>query len=248
MKQDNEDLGSSIAVPVLFETEDVLVINKPAGLIVHHDGRTHEYTLLDWLRVRYPSIEHVGGLHTLDTGRYVSRMGVLHRLDRDTSGVILIAKHDEIFYFLQRQFLDRSIQKIYHAFVCGVPKPPEGIIELPIGRSRIDFRKWTTGENARGTLREAITHYKTLKTNNTKSFSFVELSPKTGRTHQLRVHLSAIGNPIIGDVRYETPPALGIDRLALHASRLTFMMRDNKKITIVAELPKEFQIALDHFE
>ena len=230
---------------VIYEDADLLVLNKPSGLVVHADGRTTEPTLSDWVLVHYPALKDVGGLHTLDTERYVSRVGVLHRLDRATSGVVLVAKNDVAFYFFQRQFLDHSIEKKYRAFVHGVPTEKSGVIDLPIGRSRSDFRQWTTGEGARGTLRKAISEYEVLGTHN--DAAFLALRPRTGRTHQLRVHLRAIGFPIICDDRYGSACALRFDRLALHALSLTLRFPDGSTHTFEAPLPEDFQNALAEF-
>jgi 23S rRNA pseudouridine1911/1915/1917 synthase len=230
---------------ILFEDTDMLVVDKPDGLVVHSDGRTQEPTLTDWVLGKYPELKDVGGLHTLDSGRYAPRAGILHRLDRETSGVIIIAKNDETFYFLQRQFLDHTVQKTYHAFVHGVPSKPEGIIDLPIGRSRSDFRKWTTGDDARGTLRPAETHYRILKENGT--FSLLELRPKTGRTHQLRVHLLALGHPILCDTRYDSPTGLGFQRLALHALSIAVKLPGGEQKTFLAPLPTDFVQVLQKF-
>lgn len=227
---------------ILYEDNDMLVLNKPSGLVVHSDGRTEEGTLSEWVGLHYPALGEVGGLHTLDSGRYAPRMGVVHRLDRATSGIVLVAKHDDAFYFLQRQFLDRSIVKSYRAFVQGVPEPKSGIIDRAIGRSRSDFRKWATGEDARGTLRPAISHYETLEENGT--YAFLALSPKTGRTHQLRVHLSAIGHPILCDERYGGVCGLLFPRLALHADALTLRLLNGEARTFAAPLPEEFVRAL----
>ena len=223
---------------IIYEDDVLLAVSKPSGLVVHADGRTTEATLSDWVLKRYPDLQDVGGMHTLDTGRYAPRAGVLHRLDRETSGVILIAKNDETFYFLQRQFLDHSIRKTYLAFVEGVLEKLEGDINLPIGRSRSDFRQFTAGDDARGTLRKAETHFRVIQ--NGDSYSLVELSPKTGRTHQLRVHMKAIGHPIISDKRYGTPMALGFTRVALHAGKLEFTHPNGTRIALEAPLPPDF--------
>ena len=236
---------SDMDVSIIYEDADILAVAKPAGLVVHDDGRTEEGSLSDWVIKRHPEIKDIGGVHTLDSGRYAPRAGILHRLDRETSGVILIAKNDETFYFVQRQFLDHSIIKTYKAFVMGTPSEREGVIDVPIGRSRSDFRQWTTGEDARGTQRKAVTEYQVLKTND--DFSYLELRPKTGRTHQLRVHLKAIGHPIICDMRYGTPPALGFQRLALHAESITFRLQSGKEETVIAPTPLDFNEALQGF-
>jgi 23S rRNA pseudouridine1911/1915/1917 synthase len=230
---------------ILYEDDDLIVLDKPSGLVVHADGRTVEPTLSEWVAEHYPALSDVGGLHTLDSARYAKRMGIVHRLDRATSGVVLVAKHDESFYFLQRQFLDRSIAKVYHAFVEGVPEPREGVIDLPIGRSRNDFRQWTTGVDARGTLRAATSEYRVVAIND--GFAFMELHPKTGRTHQLRVHLRAIGHTILGDERYGGAFALGFARLALHASSLTLSMKSGERKTFIAPFPLDFQTVLQEW-
>jgi 23S rRNA pseudouridine1911/1915/1917 synthase len=221
----------------------MLVINKPAGLVVHTDGRTKEETLTDWVKEHYPELKEVGGLHTLDSDRYVERYGILHRLDRETSGVILIAKDSETFYFLQRQFLDHTIIKTYNAYVHGTPKPEDGGIDLPIGRSRSDFRRWTTGEDARGTQRPASTMYRTLQSSADGKFSLIELLPKTGRTHQLRVHMRAIGYPILCDTRYDAPTGLGFTRLALHALSISIKHPSGEQKNFTAPLPQDFLVA-----
>lgn len=243
MENANADLGNSAhSVAVLFEDDNLLAVNKPAGLVVHADGRTKEPTLTDWVLEKYSEMKDVGGLHTLDSGRYAPRAGILHRLDRETSGVVLVAKNNETFYFLQRQFLNHSIEKIYNAFVVGKLEKKEGIVELPIGRSRSDFRQWATGDDARGTLRKAITTYRVLKEGG--GFSYLELKPKTGRTHQLRVHLKALGHPIVCDKRYGSACALGFTRLALHARELLVEYPKGKKLALMAPLPEDFAVAL----
>lgn len=234
---------SQLIPKILYEDQHLLAVNKPAGLVVHADGRTNESTLVDWVKEHYPELKDIGGLHTLDSERYVERYGIVHRLDRETSGVILIAKDDETFYFLQRQFLDHTIEKTYNAFVHGIPDPREGIIELPIGRSRSDFRRWTTGEDARGTQRSACTAYRTVSTSTDGKFAIVELSPKTGRTHQLRVHMKALGHPILCDSRYDTPTGLGFSRLALHALSISVKLPSGEQSTFTAPPPEDFLIA-----
>lgn len=223
---------------IIYEDDMLMAIDKPSGLVVHSDGRTEEPTLSDWLLTHYPALVSVGGMHTLDNERYAPRIGILHRLDRETSGVILVAKDDVTFYFIQRQFLDHSIQKTYLAYVEGTPLKTEGIIDLPIGRSRSDFRRFATGADARGTLRKATTHFRVLKSG--KQYSLLELMPKTGRTHQLRVHMLSLGHPIVSDKRYGSAFALGFTRVALHASKLEFTHPSGKRMTLQASLPPDF--------
>ena len=243
MEHENAVAGDDqMMMTILFEDDNMLAIDKPAGLVVHADGRTKEPTLADWVIGRYPELKDVGGMHTLDSGRYAPRAGILHRLDRETSGVIIIAKNDETFYFLQRQFLDHTITKTYNAFVHGVPSETSGSIDLPIGRSRSDFRRWSTGADARGTLRKALTNYRVVMSR--EEFSFLELQPKTGRTHQLRVHLRSIGHLIVCDKRYGGSCALGFSRLALHARSIALMAQSGQSHLIEAPLPPDFEEAL----
>ncbi len=237
---------SQSAPTILFEDAHIIAINKPAGLVVHSDGRTEEPSLVDWVKANYPTLEEVGGLHTLDSGRYEKRWGIVHRLDRDTSGVLLIAKDGDTFLDLQRQFIERKTDKTYHAIVWGTMPEKDGVIELPIGRSRVDFRQWAVAPIARGTLRPAITEYHVL--GDYSGFTLVELRPKTGRTHQLRVHMNALGHPIIVDTRYapERGKALGFARLALHAYKIKFSYLGHSK-EITAPYPEDFETAVKSF-
>lgn len=235
-------------VDIIYEDDALLAVNKPAGLVVHSDGRTEEPSLTDWVLARYPSNTDIGGLHTLDSGRYAPRAGIVHRLDRETSGVVLIAKTDAAFWPLQQQFIARTTTKEYLAICDGAPKVEQGSIEQPIGRSRADYREWTVPPHARGTLRPAHTAYRLLGVGvaEGKTYSLVRFSPKTGRTHQLRVHAKAEGFPIIADSRYGTPPALGMEHLALHAERLTVTHPvSGASIEFIAPLPDDFMHALD---
>jgi len=143
---------------VLFEDDDILVVNKPPGLAVHEDGRTEERTLTDWVRAQYPHVVGVGEEMTLQNGKVIDRPGIVHRLDRNTSGVLLLAKNQTTFLFLKEQFKNREIKKLYHAFVWGEIREPHGTIDKPIGRSRKDFRLWSAGPSAGGRLREAVFH------------------------------------------------------------------------------------------
>ena len=233
---------------ILFEDGDMLVVNKPAGLAVHEDGRTEGRTLTDWVRVTYPHMVGVGEEMTLQNGSVIDRPGIVHRLDRDTSGVLLLAKNQPTFLFLKEQFKNREIKKLYHAFVWGSMKEPHGTIDKPIGRSRKDFRLWSAGSSAGGKLREAVTRWTLLMSKN--GFSYLALEPRTGRTHQIRVHLKAIGHPVVGDTRYasEKGTALGFERLALHAHMISFIHPNGDRMEVEAPLPQDFKNALALFE
>jgi len=225
---------------IIYEDENILCISKPAGLAVHEDGRTEEYVLTDWVRETYPHMVGVGEDMRLQNGTIIDRPGVVHRIDRDTSGILLLAKDQDTFLFLKEQFKGRKMQKTYCAFVWGEVKEPHGTVSKPIGRSKKDFRLWTTGPTAGGTLREAVTRWTTLWSGG--AFSYVSLEPKTGRTHQLRVHMKSVGHPIVCDARYapKKGEALGFKRLALHAHSITFTHPNGTTMTLEAKLPEDF--------
>lgn len=231
-------------ISVIYEDSDVLVINKPIGLVVHSDGKTKEETLVDWILEHYPRMAHVGEPFTKEDGTQILRPGIVHRLDRETSGVLMLVKNQKSFEHFKKLFQNREITKIYNAFVYGEIKNTEGIIDRSIGKSKKDFRLWSAQRGARGTLREAVTEYKVLKIS--KDFSFVEIKPKTGRTHQIRVHFKAINHPVVCDSLYapKRPCELGFKRLALHASALEFTTISGKIITAKAKFPNDFQNAL----
>ncbi len=225
---------------IIFEDTDVLIINKPAGLVVHPDGRTTGETLSDWVLKTHPQMKGVGEPLVLADGRIIDRPGIVHRLDRDTSGVMVLAKNQAAFEFLKTQFQDRETEKTYVTFVYGEMKEKEGTIDRPIGRSAGDFRKRSAQRFAKGSLREALTHYKVLAVG--KGVSYVEASPKTGRTHQIRVHFKAINHPIVHDALYapNREPVLGFRRLALHAQSLSFTLPSGERRIVTAPLPEDF--------
>jgi 23S rRNA pseudouridine1911/1915/1917 synthase len=235
---------NTMEIPILFENNDYLAINKPAGLVVHPDGRTKEPTVVDWLLERYPEIKDVGEPLTLASGEVLHRPGIVHRIDRETSGVLLIAKNQPAFLALKSQFQNREIEKVYHAFIYGELPDEEGSISRPIGRSSKDFRLWSAQRGAKGQLREAVTNYKVLRHGG--GFSYIQAEPKTGRTHQIRVHFKAINFPLVCDRLYapKREPALGFQRLALHASSITFHLLDGTEQKVEAPLPADFQAAL----
>jgi 23S rRNA pseudouridine1911/1915/1917 synthase len=229
---------------ILFEDNYLLVVNKPSGLMVHPDGKHTEPTLTDWLLVQYPQLKGVGESLTLSNGMVIDRPGIVHRLDRETSGVMVVAKNQETFLELKEKFKSREVEKVYNAFLYGTLPEARGVINKPIGKSTQDFRKFSAQRGARGALREAVTQYEVLCASG--RHSFVEMRPKTGRTHQLRVHAKAIHHPVVGDTLYAPnhPPALGFTRLALHAHTLTIPMRDGSSRTFEAPLPEDFLHAL----
>jgi 23S rRNA pseudouridine1911/1915/1917 synthase len=146
---------------ILFENDDVLVINKPAGLMVHSDGKRKEETLIDWIIEKYPELKNIGESIVVD-GEEIDRPGIVHRIDEETSGVLIIAKTQSSFEHLKKQFQEHKIKKEYHAFVWGHFKEVEGILDVPIGRNKNDFRRWHAGCGTRGELREAVTKWQVI--------------------------------------------------------------------------------------
>lgn len=245
---------------VLLETSDYLIINKPAGLVVHADGKTSEPTLVDWILVNYPDIQGVGE-NMLVKGKegeeiVLERPGIVHRIDRDTSGCLIIAKNQDSFIHLKEQFQTHRVKKTYQAIVYGRVKNDTGSIDVPIGKHRVDFRLRDAGPGARGTLREAHTVYRVIeryedvtkrdKQKQTYKYTLLELSPTTGRTHQIRVHLKYINYPIVADPLYagKRKPELGLHRTALHAESVQFMDRKGNLVTTRVETPEDMQNAL----
>ncbi|PIQ66679.1 MAG: RNA pseudouridine synthase [Candidatus Zambryskibacteria bacterium CG11_big_fil_rev_8_21_14_0_20_42_18] len=226
---------------ILYEDDDILAIDKPAGLIVHPDGRTVEPSVSEWFASAYPKSKDVG-----EKLRDIERPGVVHRIDRDTSGVLLLAKTDVGHETLKEQFQNRKIDKVYHLFVYGNIKDDLGSINLPIGKSVSNFRRWSAQRGARGEKREALTYFKVIKRSIDKSYTFLEAKPKTGRTHQIRVHFKAIHHPVICDKLYASnkPILLGFNRLALHARSITFKNVSGKQVTVEAPYPEDFSKAI----
>ncbi len=208
---------------IIYSDKDLIVINKPAGISVHGGDRVTGRTVADWLLEKFPEISGVG-----DDPK--TRPGMVHRLDKDTSGVMVVARNQKSFEYLKGLFQARLVEKIYWAVVCGRLKKREGVISFPIGRlvknplkrgiepgPREGIQKTVRG------AREAITEYGVLKSG--ENFSLVELRPKTGRMHQLRVHLKALGNPVACDKLYGGKNVCcpeGANRQLLHAKSVSF--------------------------
>jgi len=263
-------------IKVIFEDGSFLAINKPSGLVVHSDGRTEEESLVDWIKMKCNEgggeaaalQEKIGNPHTLDSGRYFPRWGIVNRLDRETSGIILIAKTTVAFENLQKQFIDRTIVKEYSALLWGSVEHSVKITE-PISRHKKDPRIWVCGltneEGGRNTSRDAETDLE-INSYHPQHLTLVKLLPKTGRTHQLRLHTRFIGHPIVGDTKYGingitnehstkqidsllkelSDEDLEVDknsRLMLHARSLEFTHPVTKeKIKLETELPTDFNL------
>ncbi len=235
------------SIPILFETDDLLIINKPAGLMVHTDGKGNKPSLVDWILKTYPDMKGVGEPMVVD-GKSIDRPGIVHRLDEETSGALVLAKTQAAFEHLKQQFKDRDIDKEYHAFVWGHFKEPAVTVDVPIGRNKTDFRRWHAGRGTRGEVRDAITLVKPLMQFETEGekFSLVQAFPKTGRTHQIRVHLKYLQRPIVGDRLYgeSHPMALGFARVALHARKISLKASNGTQIEVEAPYPADFEAAL----
>lgn len=230
--------NKTIKIPIIYQDENFIVIDKPAGIQVHPDFYEKEKTLVNYLLADFPEIERV---HDDSVGADL-RPGIVHRLDKETSGVMIVARNQKTFLELKRQFQAREISKQYQAIVYGVPNPTSGVIEKPMARSN-DYRKQVVaGSKTRTIIREAITNYELLKKIGNK-FSLLELRPRTGRMHQLRVHLTSIGNPIVGDKKYYLRRVLrqdGIERQLLHARNISFVLF-GESYEFEALLPADFE-------
>lgn len=207
-------------LPIVYIDDNVIVINKPVGILTHSKGALNEeFTVAEFFR-RYTT-------YNLET----DRPGIVHRLDRDTSGVMIGARNNETALLLQKQFADRKAKKTYYAIVEGVPKSPKATINLPIGRN--PSAPSTFRVDAKGKL--ATTNYEVIATN--EKLSLVRLQPHTGRTHQLRVHMQYIGTPILGDRVY----GKAADRLYLHAEELEVTIPTSERKVFSVQLPDEFK-------
>jgi len=237
-------------IPIIYEDNDVVVINKPSGLIVHFDGRNIEPSVVDWVLEKYPEVVGVGEDWKSPQDEIVPRPGIVHRLDRTTSGVMIVVKSQTAHEFIKKQFQSRTIKKEYVALVYGHPKADKGVIDMEIGRTKKKPRKWTSLPGKSGTLRSAVTWWKVLdrkidaETN--EPVTYMSASPQTGRTHQIRVHLKAIHHPIICDHIYAPKKEclLEFNRPALHAKSISFNLLNGGSRTFEAPLPKDFTNAL----
>jgi 23S rRNA pseudouridine1911/1915/1917 synthase len=217
----------ALPVDVLYEDADLVAINKPSGLVVHAGAGRHEGTLVNRLVHRFQNLSQLGG---------DLRPGIVHRLDRETSGVLLVAKTDLAHRHLSAQFADRTTEKTYLALVHGSVKAESGRITSPISRDRV-HRTRMTSRNPAG--RAALTEYKVLE--RWPKFTYLEVHIGTGRTHQIRVHLSSIRHPVYGDKLYGAPaPPSDFNRFFLHAWRIGFAKpTTGERITIEAPVPPD---------
>jgi len=222
----------SLPLDIVYEDEYLLVVNKPAGMVVHPAARIVSGTLVNALLAHCPQMADVGGL---------DRAGIVHRLDRETSGLIVVAKNPEAHAALQRQFKRRLVRKTYVALVEGQVHPREGIIEVPIGRDPKDRTRMAVSR----TGRPAVTQYRVVEV--FPQYTLLEVRPHTGRTHQIRVHLAWLGYPVVGDRVYgRRRQTLLPDRHFLHARELAFTHPiTGEKLVLSAPLPPELAALLN---
>ena len=225
--QNSDQTIPDIEIPIIYEDEDVVVIDKPVGLLTHSKGAFNpEATVATWL------FRHASNLKKDQLYDSNSRAGIVHRLDRATSGVMICAKNERALKYLQKQFGQRKTKKVYYAVVAGVPKHLTAVIDMPIERNPkapATFRVGAQGKSAKTTYEVVMSNDK---------YSLIELRPETGRTHQLRVHLQKLGHPIIGDTLYGTETA---ERMYLHAASLEVTIpKDSQRKIFTSDMPDDF--------
>ncbi|MBI5356849.1 RluA family pseudouridine synthase [Candidatus Collierbacteria bacterium] len=237
-----------INIPILYEDDYLMVINKPAGVVVNRVDTEKGETIQDWAEKRITIYDL---RFTNDNSEFFSRSGIVHRLDKETSGCLIIAKTEEAFVDLQRQFSERLVKKEYLALVHGKVEPKEGTIKVPIARSHHDRDKFTVvaGGRKSETSYAVISHYSLLST----YYSFIRVFPKTGRTHQIRVHFKYFGHPLVSDEKYGGNIALEdrkwCSRIFLHAAKIQFSHPVAKdKVPIEADLPSDLEGVLKNLK
>ncbi len=230
----SELIPEPIPLDIIFENDDLMVVNKPAGMVVHPAAGHSTGTLVHAALAHAPKLEGVGG---------VQRPGVVHRLDKDTSGVILLAKNDRTHHWLQNQFRDRQVKKIYLALVDGQPPTPTGRVEAAIGRDSTQRKRMAVTQPDKG--RTAISEYRTLESFD--KHTLLEIHILTGRTHQIRVHTAFLGCPVAGDMVYgQRHPSIAAGRHFLHAFRLGIVIPgEATPRTFEAPLPEELMSVLE---
>jgi 23S rRNA pseudouridine1911/1915/1917 synthase len=228
-------VAENIPLDIVFENEDLVVVNKPAGMVVHpspgHDRGTLVHAALGYI----PGLEGIGG---------EERPGIVHRLDKDTSGLIVVAKNERAHRWLQEQFKSRVVEKIYLTLVDGRPPTPAGRVEAPIGRNTTHRKLMAVVPLDKG--REAVSEYRTLES--FSAHTLLEVHPLTGRTHQIRVHMAFLNCPVVADRVYgKRKPSVDLDRHFLHAYKLKIVLPNEKQArNFEAPLPKDLQGVLDY--
>lgn len=227
-------IPENIPLNIVFENHDLVIVNKPAGMVVHPGAGHFSGTLVHAALAAIPDLEGIGG---------EERPGVVHRLDKETSGLIILAKNERSHHWLQEQFKTRAVQKVYLALVDGKPPTPTGRIEAEIARDPSHRKQMAVVSDGRG--RTAVTEYKTLE--QFEKHTLLEAHPLTGRTHQIRLHLAFVGCPITGDMIYgKKSPTVDLKRHFLHAARISIILPGEKvNRTFEAPLPEELEAVLE---
>lgn len=234
--QDTRLKAQDIPVEVVYEDKDIIVVNKPKGMVVHPANGNPDGTLVNAiLAMCKDSLSGIGG---------EIRPGIVHRLDKDTSGLLIIAKNDEAHVKMSKQIQDRLVTKKYIALVKGVVKDDEATIDMPIARSKVDRKKMAVDKDGK----QAVTHFKVIK--RYKRYTLLEIKIDTGRTHQIRVHMAKIGYPVVGDMVYSNGKnEFGVEGQMLHAKSLEFSHPiTGKKMHLEAPLPEYFTKVLEELD
>ncbi len=228
---------------IVFQDKDFIVVDKPAGISVHAGIKTKEKTLTDLLVEKFPELKKVGEEPNL-------RPGIVHRLDKETSGVLVVVRNQKAFSYLKDLFKNRKVEKRYLTLVHGKLKDKEGRIEGEMGRSRRDFRKqsFVRGKIKVRKGRYSLTYYRVLK--EWDDYSLLEVFPKTGRMHQIRVHLHFLGHPIVGDTKYtfKKYKKQSYPRMFLHAKEIFLINREGKRRKFISSLPEEMKDFLNRID
>ncbi len=234
--QDTKLKAQDIPVDVVYEDKDIIVVNKPKGMVVHPANGNPDGTLVNAiLAMCKDSLSGIGG---------EIRPGIVHRLDKDTSGLLIIAKNNEAHVKMSKQIQDRLVTKKYIALIRGVVKDDEATIDMPIARSKVDRKKMAVDKDGK----QAVTHFKVIK--RYRGYTLLEIKIDTGRTHQIRVHMAKIGYPVVGDMVYSNGKnEFGIEGQMLHAKSLEFSHPiTGKKMHLEAPLPEYFTKVLEELD
>ena len=231
--------AEKLPLNIIYEDDDILVINKPAGMVVHPACGNYSGTLVNALLNYDGFLTEFNEPRDTKDEKHVLRPGIVHRLDKDTSGVMLVAKRGSALRKLSSQLKNRTITKKYIAVVKGIIELEEGIIDLPVNHDKKNRIKMVID---RYDGKDAVTQYKVLSRNKEKNFTVLEVTPRTGRTHQIRIHFTHIGHPILGDTLYNGPAVQGLSRQALHAKSISFIHPSkNIQVEFSAEIPSDIK-------
>ena len=235
LKKETDILPVKMDLDIIYEDDDLMVINKPSGLVVHPASGNYDNTLVNGL---------IDYTNNLSNNNGIERPGIVHRIDKDTSGLLVVAKNDYAHEFLSKQLKDKTLSRVYIALVYGRINHDTGTIDAPIGRSLDDRKKMcVTSINSK----EAVTHFKVIE--RYKNTTLIKCKLETGRTHQIRVHMAYINHPIVNDPVYSNKKSIGDFGQMLHACEITFIHPStNKKMTFKCDVPEEFNKILEKYK